>query len=465
MIGGDAVASDNSYAVIDPVTGAEFARAPECSLEQLDSAMESAHQAQHAWAKDEDGRREAMRRFADAIDARAEELTSTLVRETGKPHALAATEPGTCSAWLRYYADVDIPRERMREDADGGRVDVIHRPLGVVAAITPWNFPLVLGMWKIAPAVRAGNAVVLKPSPYTPLSTLLLGEIAAEVLPPGILNVVSGGDDLGRAMTAHPRPRKVTFTGSIAGGKNVAVSAAADLKRYTLELGGNDAAIVLDDADLAASAAGIVGTAFLNSGQACALPKRVFVPRNRYDDAVAAFAEVAQAMAFGMSTSDDRTFGPLSTGPQFTRVKSLLAEALDRGALPAVGGIERADLGGYFVEPTLLTNVDDTFAIVQEEQFGPVLPVLAYDTLDEAIDRANNTMYGLAGSVWGADVERAADVAERVEAGAVWVNGHAALAMTVPFGGMKWSGVGVENGVGGLLEYTDAQSIYFPATA
>ncbi|TQC43153.1 aldehyde dehydrogenase family protein [Rhodococcus sp. WS4] len=461
IIGGKPIESSESYPVVDPSTGREFDRAPECSAEQLDNAMHEAQNAFGSWARDADARRAAMTQFANAIEGERDALIDVLIKETGKPRALAATEPDTCAAWLRYYAEVEIPRVRMKDDADE-RIDVVHRPLGVVAAITPWNFPLVLGMWKIAPALRAGNTVVLKPSPYTPLSSLLLGRIANEVLPPGVLNVISGSDSVGRGMTAHPIPRKVTFTGSIAGGKNVAVSAAADLKRVTLELGGNDAAIVLDDADLARVAPAILGTAFLNAGQACALPKRVFVPKHMYGEAVEAFAAIAETMAAGMSADPDRAFGPLSTRPQYERVVGLLESALTAGAKPAAGG-KKADFGGgFFVEPTILTEVSDDMPVVGEEQFGPILPLLPYEDIDEAVARANNTMYGLAGSVWGTDLDRAERVAERVEAGSVWVNNHAAFAMTVPFGGMKWSGIGLENGLGGLLEYTEQQAIYVP---
>jgi acyl-CoA reductase-like NAD-dependent aldehyde dehydrogenase len=345
---------------------------------------------------------------------------------------------------------MDLPREVVQDD-ETALIEVAHRPLGVVAAITPWNFPLGLAMWKIAPALRAGNTVVLKPSPYTPLATLRLGQIMNEVLPPGVLNVVTGGDDLGAAMTAHPTPRKVTFTGSVAAGKKVAISSAADLKRVTLELGGNDATILLDDVDLAAVGPIIVGTAFFNTGQACALPKRVYAPSARYDEVVETFAAVAAAM--------EGTLGPLSTKPQFDRVRGLVDDALSHG-MRAVAGGTAVDGPGYFFEPTILAGAQDGTRIVDEEQFGPALPVIAYDDIDDAVARANASTYGLCGSVWSADADRAQAIAERLECGTTFVNTHAQLPPNAPFGGAKWSGLGVENGLPGLLSFTEAQTVY-----
>lgn len=456
-----ATSAPKTYPVIDPVTGEEFARAPECGADQLDTIMAEANASFRKWSIDESVRRALMLEFAEAIDSARGELAALVAKETGKPLFLAETEPDSCAAWLRYYAGMDLPQTRV-PDGQGSYVELLRKPLGVVAAITPWNFPLVLALWKIAPALRAGNTVVLKPSPFTPLSSLYLGEIANRVLPAGVLTVVSGGDELGQRMTTHPTPRKVSFTGSVVGGKSVAAAAGADLKRVTLELGGNDAVIVLDDADVPAIVPAIAAAAFLNSGQACALPKRVFVPRTLYAEALDAFVAAAQTMQKGMTPSEDRTFGPLSTRPQFDRVLNLLDDALAAGAVCATGGGSTRDSKGYFVEPTILTNATDELPIVAEEQFGPVLPILAYDHLDDAIQRANNTRYGLAASVWGKDLDQAVAVASQLEAGTVWINNHAAYAMNVPFGGVKWSGIGLENGVDGLLAYTDQQGIYVP---
>jgi acyl-CoA reductase-like NAD-dependent aldehyde dehydrogenase len=457
-IDGQAVAAEQAFDVVDPALGKVTAQAPDCTPEQLDRAVEAAARAQREWRADEDGRRKAMLALADAIVAAAEELTVTLSRETGKPLAVAGAEPAICAAWLQYYAGLQIPRELLQDDGNA-RIELAQRPLGVVAAITPWNFPLGLAMWKIAPALLAGNTVVLKPSPFTPLASLLLGEISQSVLPPGVLNVVTGGDRLGADLVAHAVPRKVTFTGSVAGGKSVAVSAAADLKRVTLELGGNDAAILLPDADLASAVPALAGTAFFNTGQACALPKRIFAPGQLYDEVVEAFAAAAAAITLGPPSDPAAQLGPLSTRPQFERVKGLAEDAVRRGARVAAGG--HAGPGpGFFFEPTIIADVADSAPLVAEEQFGPVLPILRYTTVDEAIERANDTTFGLCGSAWGTDLERAMAVAERLECGTTFVNTHADLLPTIPFGGSKWSGLGHENGLAGLLAFTEPQVVH-----
>jgi acyl-CoA reductase-like NAD-dependent aldehyde dehydrogenase len=341
------------------------------------------------------------------------------------------------------------------------RTEVRRRPLGVVAAITPWNFPLLLLAWKLGPALRAGNTMVVKPSPYTPLATLRAGEIIAEVLPPGVVNVLSGGDELGARLTVHPDVRKISFTGSVATGKLVAAAAAPDLKRFTLELGGNDAAIVLDDADPAAIAKGIFWGGFINCGQICAGIKRVFVPERLHDDLVEAVAERARSVRMGPGEEPGMQLGPIQNRPQFERVSGLVTEAVDAGATPVTGG-KRRDHAGYFFEPTVLTGVSEGLRVVDEEQFGPVMPVMSYRTVQEAVDRANASMFGLSGSVWSSDFDRAVKVAEQLDCGTAFVNDHLALSPEVPFGGAKWSGVGVENGPWGLEEFTQLQVIRRP---
>jgi acyl-CoA reductase-like NAD-dependent aldehyde dehydrogenase len=457
-IDGEQVAGAATFDVVNPATGLVEDRAPACDAAQLDAAVAAAAAAGPGWRADEDGRRKAMLRLADAITAAGDELIAELVRETGKPVPVASAEVPICATWLRTFADMEIPRQVLVDDA-AARIEVAHRPLGVVAAITPWNFPLGLAMWKIAPALLAGNTIVLKPSPFTPLATLRLGAIMGAVLPPGVVNVVTGGDDLGRALVAHPVPRKVTFTGSVAGGKSVAAAAGADLKRVTLELGGNDAAILLPDADLASAVPALLATAFFNTGQACALPKRIYVPDALYADAVEAFAAAASAIEIGPPSQESAQLGPLSTRPQYERVRTLAGDAIARGARVAAGG-GPADGPGFFFRPTVLADVADDAPVVAEEQFGPVLPVLRYASVDEAVARANATMYGLCGSVWGADVDAATGVAERLECGTAFVNTHAVLPPTVPFGGAKWSGVGVENGLDGLLAFTERQVVH-----
>jgi len=457
-IDGQAVPAERTFGVINPATGEVFAQAPECTREQLDAALESAHKAQLSWKTDAAARTEALLAAADAVDAAAGELGPLLTAEQGKPVAQAITEAKGVALWLRHFATLDLPREVIQDD-ERVFAEVVRRPVGVVAAITPWNFPLSMAAWKFAPALRAGNTVVVKPSPYTPLATLRLGEVLRDVLPPGVLNIVSGGDELGGWMTAHPLVRKISFTGSVATGKKVAAAAAPDLKRITLELGGNDPAIVLDDVDTEKVAAKLFWSAFRNSGQVCIAVKRVYVPERLHDDLVDALAAKARAAKVDDGMAEGTDLGPINNKPQFERVSELVSDALSNGATAVAGG-GPLDRPGYFFAPTVLTGVSDGTRIVDEEQFGPALPVIPYRDVDDALARANATTFGLGGSVWSADPDRAADVAERLETGTAWVNTHAALAPHQPFGGAKWSGIGVENGSWGLLGYTEIQVVH-----
>jgi acyl-CoA reductase-like NAD-dependent aldehyde dehydrogenase len=457
-IGGEAAVTEATFGVRNPATGEVFAEAPQCTPAQLEAAMEAAAKAYTDWKSDEDARRQALRDMAGILMGALGELAPLLTAEQGKPINDANLEVFGSAMWCTYFADLERPREIIQDDAEA-LVEVVRRPLGVVAAITPWNFPLNLAFWKIAPALRAGNTLVIKPSPFTPLTTLRAVELLQAAVPPGVVNVVSGDDDLGARMTSHPVPRKISFTGSIETGKKVAMAAAPDLKRTTLELGGNDPAIVLDDVDPAAVADGIFGGAFANNGQVCSAIKRVYVPERIHDDLVEALAARARAVPVGEGTDPGSKLGPINNAPQYERVKELVADALAHGARAAAGG-KAMDRPGYFFEPTILADVADGVRIVDEEQFGPALPVIAYRDLDDAIARANATHFGLSGSVWGADEEKAAEVAGRLECGTAWVNVHLALAPHQPFGGFKWSGLGVENGPWGLAAFTDIQAVH-----
>jgi acyl-CoA reductase-like NAD-dependent aldehyde dehydrogenase len=450
-IDGAARVSTDRFDVVDPATDTTIGAAPDCPPELLDEAFRAADRAAPAWAVNDAARSDALRRAADIIDAAADELGEILTAEQGKPLAAARREPGTVARWLRHFADQPMPVEVLRPGPQ--RAVLERRPHGVVAAITPWNVPLTLAGWKLAPALRAGNTVVLKPSPFTPLATLRMGELVRDVFPPGVLNIVSGRDPLGAAMTSHPVPRKISFTGSVATGKHVAMSAAADLKRVTLELGGNDPAIVLDDADVATIAERLFWSAFVNTGQICAAVKRVFVHRSKYDELVDALAAVAATVIVGDGRDERTQMGPLTTAAQWTRVQELIDDAVAGGARVAAGG-GRPARAGYFLEPAVLAVNHDAARIVAEEQFGPALPVLAFDTIDEAVRRANATPFGLTASVWGTDVERAGQVADRIRCGTSWVNAHMVMGPDLPFGGVGWSGIGVENGALALHEAT-----------
>ena len=462
-IGGDSVPAADSFGVVNPANGEVFAHAPECTRDQLDAAFDSAAKAQRDWKLDEAARRATLLKMADVLFASAEEVAPILTAEQGKPLDQAAMEVFASGMWCQYFANLETPAQVIQDDADAF-VEVVRRPIGVVAAITPWNFPVLLGFWKIAPALVAGNTLVLKPSPFTPLSTLKVVELLRDVVPPGVLNVVSGGDDLGAWMTSHPVPRKISFTGSTATGKLVAQSAAPDLKRVTLELGGNDPAIVLDDADPAKVSHAIFAAAFNNNGQVCSAIKRVYVPESIYGDVLEGLTAEAAAVQVGDGTVPGTKLGPINNAPQFARVKELVSDALSHGATATTGGAAR-DGAGYFFEPTILTDINDGTRIVDEEQFGPALPVIPYRNVDEVVERANATHFGLSGSVWGGDEDRAAEVAGQLECGTAWVNTHLALGPSQPFGGFKWSGVGIENGPWGLSEFSEIQAVHRSRTA
>jgi acyl-CoA reductase-like NAD-dependent aldehyde dehydrogenase len=458
IIGGERRSAESTFDVLDPATGGVYGQAPDCSEALLDEAFGAAAKAQTEWKRDEAVRRAALLEAANKMFASADELGEILTREQGKPLARAKEEVLGVGVWLKYFADLELEPEVIQDD-DFARAEVIRKPMGVVAAITPWNFPLILASWKIGPALRAGNTIVLKPSPYTPLSTLRMIELLNDVFPPGVLNGISGGDNLGKWMTAHRTPRKISFTGSVSAGKHVAAAAAPDLKRVTLELGGNDPAILLDDIDPAAVADKVFWGAFMNSGQVCSAIKRVYAPESLYDDVVDALAAKAASVKVGSGLEEGVELGPINNAPQFDRVKELVSDALAAGAKAAAGGAP-IDGPGYFFQPTILAGITDGTRIVDEEQFGPAVPVIPYRHVDEVIDRANATHFGLSGSVWSRDVERAAAVADQLECGTAWINAHIALAPHQPFGGFKWSGVGVENGPWGLAGFTEIQVRY-----
>ena len=455
-IDGKAVKGSKSTGVINPATGKVFAEVPDCTKAELDDAMDAAQRAFPAWSRDIATRRKVLNECATALQ-NPEGLARMLTLEQGKPLDKAGQEIMGTSMWCAYTAMLDLPNEVIQNNAQG-RIEIHRKPLGVVAAITPWNYPLMLGMWKIAPALLAGNTIVLKPSPFTPITTLMLGEILRDIVPPGVINVISGGDDLGAMMTSHPIPRKISFTGSVATGKKVAASAAPDLKRVTLELGGNDAAIVLSDVDLASVAPKIFWGAMENSGQICSAIKRVYVPEQMYAPMLEMLGELARGVKVGDGLEAGTQMGPINNRPQFERVTELVEDAKKHGAKIVSGGA-RVGSEGYFFAPTIVGNISDGVRLVDEEQFGPALPIIAYKDVDDAVRRANATHYGLSGSVWSKDSNRGAEVAAQLECGSAWVNQHLAIAPNLPFGGAKWSGIGVENGPWGLLGFTEIQVV------
>jgi acyl-CoA reductase-like NAD-dependent aldehyde dehydrogenase len=442
--------------VLNPATEAVLAECPNASVSQLDAAVAAAAAAFREWRhSSDDARKRLLHAIADKIEAHGAELAEIVVAEQGKPLFLAQAEVGGAVAWTRATAELEIPLEVI-EDSAGKRIEMHRKPLGVVGSITPWNWPLMIAVWHIMPALRTGNTVVIKPSEYTPLNTLRLVELIAEVAPKGVVNVITGTSGIGRAMSVHALINKIVFTGSTATGKDIMFHAANNLKRLTLELGGNDAGIVLPGTDVDAVAMPIFQGAFLNMGQTCAALKRLYVHDSLYDALCARLVAIARQQQLGNGMAEGTTFGPLQNRKQLEIVSELVEDARNSGARILCGG-ERPTGQGYFYPPTIIADATDGMRIVDEEQFGPVLPVIRYSEVDDAVRRANDCDAGLGGSVWGADVELAKQVATRLECGTAWINGHAEVLPHAPFGGCKMSGFGVEFGVEGLLEYTSPQ--------
>ena len=461
VIGGESVGTSEHFDILDPATGAVVGACPIAGKAELDRAVTAARAAFASWSRTSDEERAAaVTRMADALHAHASELAELLTREQGKPlNGMGSRfELGGAEAWARHTASLSLPVEVIQDD-ESGRVELHRKPLGVVGSITPWNFPLMIAIWHIVPAIRTGNTVVIKPSPYTPLSTLRMVEILSAVLPAGVLNAVAGRDDLGQMMTEHEDIQKIVFTGSIATGKRVMESAAGTLKRVTLELGGNDAGIVLPDADPAAIAEGLFWGALINNGQTCAALKRLYVPDTLYEQVCAALVDYAAHVPMGPGLDEANVLGPLQNKMQYDKVVALVEDAKAHGARVLTGGAA-PEGPGYFYPVTILADVSDGMRIVDEEQFGPVIPVIRYSEVEDAIARANASENGLGGSAWSSDEAKAKEVASRLECGTAWVNSHGLIKPNAPFGGVKASGIGVEFGKLGLEEYTSIQVVH-----
>jgi acyl-CoA reductase-like NAD-dependent aldehyde dehydrogenase len=453
------------FDVLNPSTAASFAQCPDATREQLDRAVASARRAFAMWSQlSFSDRRKYLHKFAARVQDYAQELATVITREQGKPLSNAVREMAGTVHSLREMANLKVKDQVLRNDAKN-IITLHYRPMGVVGAITPWNVPVGLAAHKIAQGLVAGNTMVLKPSPYTPLATLLLGELSRDILPPGVFNVVAGGNDLGQWLTEHPGIDRISFTGSVATGKRVMASAAGTLKRVTLELGGNDPAIILDDADLATMTPKIFGAAFANCGQVCMAIKRVYVPERNYEQVCNSLAELAKNYRVGDGFETDVQMGPLQNKMQYDKVLDVLEDTKRQSGVRILAGGHTLNKPGYFLAPTIVADISDDSRLVTEEQFGPILPVLKYREIDEAVARANDTRMGLCASVWTKDIEKGAAVAARIEAGTVWVNHHLGSEADVPFGGFKESGVGREHGIVGLQSYMEAQVINLPVSA
>jgi acyl-CoA reductase-like NAD-dependent aldehyde dehydrogenase len=460
-IGGKDVAGAATLPVINPATGEPFALAPDCSRTQLDEAVAAARAAFPEWAAVPFAERQKwVASIADVLAANLDELKRLLTREQGKPHEAAVHDIMGGSAWCRATSTFDLP-VHVVEDSETRRGEARRVPLGVVGAISPWNYPITLAMFKVAPALLAGNTIVLKPSPFTPLTTLRMGQLLQSLLPKGVLNVVSGGDDLGPWITSHPGIDKIAFTGSSTTGRKVMESAARTLKRVTLELGGNDPAIVLPDVDVEVVAKKLFWAAFMNTGQICMAAKRVYVHRRIYDPFKKALVAYAKTVRMGDGAEQGVQLGPVQNRIQYKRILDLIEDSKAQGHKFLMGG-EQSSARGYFVPITIIDNPPEDSRIVREEQFGPIMPLISFDDIDDVVGRANATHYGLCASVWSNDVARATAIASRMEAGTVWVNEAQHLTPMGPFGGHKQSGLGVEGSVEGLMEYTNAQVLFVP---
>ncbi len=460
-IGGESVTTDSYVEICNPANTDEVVgEAPVGTAAHLDQAIVAAQQAFQSWRhSSEEERTAACQTIAKVVTDNAEELAVLLTKEQGKPLGGLGSqfELGGCAGWAGYTSGLSLP-DKILEESDEKRVVMTREPLGVVASITPWNWPLMIAIWHIVPGIRTGNTVVIKPSPFTPLSTLRMVELLNEALPAGLINVLSGGDELGAELTQHAGINKIVFTGSIATGKKVMASAASGVTPVTLELGGNDPGIMLPGTDPGAFVEGLFFGSMINSGQTCGALKRLYVHEDDLDATAAVLVEFSRNIPMGDGMDENSLLGPLQNERQFKRVIELVEDARAAGGKVWIGG---EPMGGanYFYPVTIVTGISDGVRLVDEEQFGPVLPIITYTDLDDAIQRANGTEFGLDASVWGADRKETARVAALLEAGTVYENKHADIAPHIPFGGIKCSGFGVEFGEEGLAAYTSIKVI------
>lgn len=459
-IGGKAVATTRQLDVINPFDESLAGRCPEATTEHVDQAVRCAREALAGWSSTPDAERAAkLVDIAALIERNQAELARLITLEQGKPQSGpgANFEVAGAAGWTRATASLKLPEETIQDD-NVARIVIRRKPVGVVGSVTPWNWPLLIATWHVMPAVRVGCTVVIKPSPLTPLATLRLIELMNQILPPGVVNVVTGGAEVGARLTDHPGVDKLVFTGSVATGRKVMESASHSLKRLTLELGGNDAGIILPGTDLEPLLEKLFWGCFINAGQTCAALKRLYVHESQYAAVVDRFAAYVAQIPVGNGLEPQTLIGPVSNRMQLEKIMGLVAEARARGARIVIGGV-KPDGPGFIFPLTVIADCTDEMRVVKEEQFGPVMPLIRYRTIEEAIRRANSLEVGLGGSVWGDDPEAAARYAGQLECGTAWVNQHGVINPMTPFGGVKCSGIGVEFGVDGLKEYTTVQAL------
>jgi acyl-CoA reductase-like NAD-dependent aldehyde dehydrogenase len=460
LVNGKLVTTDTTFGVINPSTGKVFAQAPDCDVDTLESAIAGCKSAFQSWRLTSmDERKKTMTAAVEKIRSARANLGDVLTKEQGKPLPMALWEIDRCCDFLLAFTNIDI-EDKVLVDNETETVIEKRVPIGVVGGITPWNFPPLMAAWKIAEAVMTGNTIIIKPSPYTPLSTLLLGEAFVDTFPPGVINIVSGGDLLGRRITESNDIAKISFTGSTRTGKAIQSSTSSTLKRLTLELGGNDAAIVLPGSSVKDVAPKIFEGAMRNSGQVCMCIKRCYVHESIHDEFVQELAACAGNAKVGDGFEDGIQYGPVNNKMQFDRVSELVEDAKTAGATINAGGAPMPG-DGYFYPPTIVSGLKEGVRLVDEEQFGPALPVISYSDEADVVDRANGTSYGLGGSVWGPS-EKAAEIAAMLDAGTVWVNSHGKISPDVPFGGMKESGVGRQFASGTVEGHTESKILRIP---
>jgi len=458
LIDGESRGSRTLLEVENPATNGIIAHVPLGRGDEVMEAVETADRAFVKWSGTNlSERRKVLQRIADVLDEHTDELARILVDEVGKPVMEARHEVRSSSNVLRAIAGMEIS-DTIIKDNENELIYATRRPLGVSALILPWNYPLSVLSWKLAPSLLAGNTVVIKPSPYTPLNALRIGDLLRTAVPKGVVNIVSGDDKTGRLLTMRDEVRKIAFTGNVETGKEVMRNAAGDLKRVSLELGGNDPAIVLKDFSMD-KLSSLFWSSFRNAGQICIAVKRLYVHETMIEDLTERYAEMASAVKVGYGMVDGVQMGPVNNPEQLGIVEELVEDARDKGGTIAAGG-ERIEGAGYFYRPTVITEMDERARIVCEEQFGPVVPIIPYSDEDEVIHTANSMDHGLGASIWTSDPSHGKELAERMESGTVWINTNMVVDPMAPFGGMKKSGLGRELGTWGYDEYVDMQTIY-----
>lgn len=456
LVAGGLERGGGSADVENPATGMSLGSIPMATLEQLDRAVIAAARTRE-WRLDAALRQSALEAMAAIVLANRDDLARTLSLEIGLPYKVAQDEVSAAAGFLQYRAGERHEPEVLHDDARQ-RVETVRAPIGVVGAIIPWNAPVLIACEKIATAFAAGNSVIVKPSPLAGVTLLQLGALFQPLLPAGVLSVLPGDADFGEALVRHSGVGMISFTGSVRAGQAIMAAAAPGLKRLSLELGGNDAAIVLPDADPRSVATKLFWGAFYRTGQVCAGIKRVYVHKDIAAPLTEALRSAVEGAVLGDPFDANTMLGPLSNRQQFEIIAHMVPEARAAGATLIAGGNPTGG-GGYFFQPTLMTVEDDDNPLVREEQFGPALPILSYATVDEAVDRANATQLGLGGSVWGTDTDEAIGVARRLQTGSAWVNRHGLVLPDIPFGGFKMSGVGRANGRPGFDSYSELQTI------